>query len=81
MLERLECLGPVLESEVGQRLLGRSVVGDASAGREDEEPVADVEAQHAVGDDDDGAAVVGQAAQHVHHGTVHAGVEPGGRLV
>lgn len=32
-------------------------------------------------DDDDRAAVVGEAAQHVHHRAVHAGVETGGRFV
>ncbi|MDH6456241.1 hypothetical protein M2155_008740 [Streptomyces sp. SAI-119] len=80
-LEGFERLGPLGEAEVGEGVLGRPVVGDLPAGCEDEQAVADVEAQDAVGDDDDRAAVVGEAAQHVHHRAVHAGVEAGGRFV
>jgi hypothetical protein len=80
-VERLEGLRPLLETEVRQGVLGRPVVGDLPAGCEHEEPVAHVQAEHAVGDHDDGPAVVGEAAQHVHHRAVHAGVEAGGRLV
>ncbi len=80
-LERLEGLRPVLEAEVGEGVVGRTVVGDLAAGREHQQPVAHVEAEDAVGDDDDGTAVVGEAAQHVHHRAVHARVETGGRFV
>ncbi|RSS62148.1 hypothetical protein EF918_31455 [Streptomyces sp. WAC06614] len=34
-----------------------------------------------MGHDDDGPAVVGEVAQRVHHGAVHAGVQAGGGLV
>ena len=70
-----------VHAEVGEGLLGRAEVGDGAAGGEDQQPVADVEVGDAVGDDDDGAAVVGEAAQGVHDGLVQSRVEPGGGFV
>lgn len=81
VLEGFEGLGPLGEAEVAEGFPGRPVVGDAPARGQDQQPVADVEAEDAVGDHDDGAAVVGEASQHVHHRAVHARVEAGGGLV
>ncbi len=68
-------------SEVVEGFAGRPVPGDPAAGGEQQQPVAEVETEHAVGDHDDGSAVVGEAAQHLHDGAVHAGVESAGGFV
>lgn len=81
VLECFEGLGPLVEAEEVEGLPGGAEVGDAPTGREDQQAVAAFEVEHAVGDDDDRAAVVREVAQHVHHRAVHAGVEAGGGLV
>ncbi len=81
VVEGLEGFRPLLEAEEGEGVVGPAVERDPASGGEDQETVADAETEDAVRDHDDGAAVVGEPAQHVHHGAVHAGVETGGRLV
>ncbi len=81
VLEGGEDVGPGVVAEEVQRLLGRPEVGDRAAGRHHQELVADRQLGHRVGDDEDRAAVVGEAAQQLHDVAVHARVEAGGRLV
>ena len=80
-LEGGEDIGPGAVAEEVQRLLGRTEVGDRAARRHHQELVADGELGHRVGDHQDRAAVVGEAAEQLHDVAVHARVEARGGLV
>ena len=74
------CGGAVLV-EVGQRLLGRAVEGHVAAARQEDHLVAHHHVLGGVGDEHDGAPLVGQLAQQLHHLELGARVEARGRLV
>ena len=74
-LEGLEHLGPARLAEVAQALLRWPVERDPAPGHQYEEPVADIEVSDAMGDHDDGAAVVREVAHLLHDGFVEPRVE------
>ena len=67
--------------EVGQGLLRRAEVGEIAAARQEDDLVAHHHVLGGVRDQHDGAALVGQLAQELHHLVLGAGVQAGGRLV
>ena len=67
MFEEVEQVGEVAAVEVAQRLFRRTEVGQATAGRQDEQPVAQVQLGGVMGDYHHRSAVVGQAAQGLHY--------------
>ena len=79
--EVLEDLLEVVALEVGGSQLRRPEVREPAAGRQHEHAVAQAQAGHAVGDDDDRAAAVGQATEELHQVALVAGVEARRRLV
>ena len=80
-VECLEDLRPAGLAEVPQAVLRRPEEGDLASWHQDEQPVAEVQVRHAVGDHDDGPAVVRQLGHLLHDRLVQAGIQARGGLV
>ncbi len=77
----VEHVGVVVGAEEGEELVRGTEVTHPPALAHDEDVVAQIQVQHAVGDHDDRTATVGQQPQFPHDLLVQGWVQPGGRLV